>query len=378
VFSGDNTTVRFGRGAAQIGDIDHDGREDIAIAATGAQPKIFIYKGRANWPLTMGPTDADYVITPDNSYNGSSLGVVMARLGDFNGDGVDDFVVGASGFTVGGSFGVGRVLIVLGSSSFGSITLPDTTNTITITGDSSLSLPLFGAGVVGLGHFYSVSAGTTLVVSAPGTAATNSNSGRVYAFHGQAGSGGTIALSSADHVFTGPAGNATIGAVLSNLGTLIDGSPSLGTGQPLDVATSPGTTGSGYVFSGTSASGPFASRVMFIRSTGGRTGDALFGGGVSGRNASYSLLGDAQPDFGLVSQSGSSFVLVDGNVVAGMGAGPTDASTVATATVKVPTGWVNTGVGEAQLFPDLNGDGYSDFALGSAINAVPGSLAVYW
>jgi hypothetical protein len=46
--------------------------------------------------------------------------------------------------------------------------------------------------------------------------------------------------------------------------------------------------------------------------------------------------------------------------------------------VKLPAGWVNTGPAQGQLFPDVNGDGYPDFGLGSAILAVPGSVAVYW
>ncbi len=99
---------------------------------------------------------------------------------------------------------------------------------------------------------------------------------------------------------------------------------------------------------------------------------------MSGRNASYSLLGDSRPDLVLVPQTGPTIQIVDGNVVAGLGAGPTDAAGVATATIPEPSGWANTGPGQGSLIPDVNGDGYPDFAIGSAINAVPGSVAVYW
>jgi hypothetical protein len=378
LFTGDDTTSSFGRSVAQIGDIDHDGREDIALASTGSQPpRIFIYKGRVNWPMAMGTADADYVIAGDSTYDGSSFGSSMARLGDFNGDGVDDFAAGAPGFTV-GAFGVGRVVVVLGKTSFGGITLPDPTNTIIITGDSSLTFPVFGTVVLGLGHFYSVSTGTTLVVSAPGAAGRDSSSGRLFAFHGQAGSGGSIPLSSADNTFTGPAGNVGMGSNMANLGPMINGLPSLGTGQPSDAGTSPNAVGSAYLFSGNSGTGPFANRVMLLRPGAGKPGQAIFGGGISGRSAAFSILGDSRPDFGFISQTFSTLLILDGNVVGGLGAGPTDASMLAAATIKLPSGWINSGPGQGQLFPDVNGDGYPDFAVGSAVLTVPGSLAVYW
>src|SRR6185437_13068500 len=104
----------------------------------------FIYKGRTSWPLTtLGPANADYVIATDATYAGSTFGISMARLGDFNGDGVDDFAIGASGFKNGAS-GVGRVVIVLGKAGFAGISLPDTSNSIVIDGDTSLTRPLFG------------------------------------------------------------------------------------------------------------------------------------------------------------------------------------------------------------------------------------------
>ena len=46
----------------------------------------------------MSNLDANYVITVDATYDGSILGAIIARLGDFNGDGVDDFALGATVF----------------------------------------------------------------------------------------------------------------------------------------------------------------------------------------------------------------------------------------------------------------------------------------
>jgi hypothetical protein len=85
------------------------------------------HKGRAAWPATLTNADASYVITPDASYtNGVLFGGSIARLGDFNGDGADDCAIGVPQYAA----TIGRVVIVLGKTGFGSITLPDAANTI--------------------------------------------------------------------------------------------------------------------------------------------------------------------------------------------------------------------------------------------------------
>ena len=122
------------------------------------------------------------MISTDASYASSFFGFSMARLGDFTGDGVDDFAIGARSY---GGTGVGRVVIIPGKlTGFGSVALPDTTNAIIIDGDSTMSRPFFGYSVLGLGHFYSVSSGTTLIVSAAGssTAAASGSQGHVTHF----------------------------------------------------------------------------------------------------------------------------------------------------------------------------------------------------
>src|SRR5262249_34261507 len=154
---------------------------------------IYVFKGRTTWPPTLdAATQKDFLITGGTGYTGSLLGFSMVRLGDFTGDGVDDFAIGAPAFGT----AVGQVVIVKGKTGGlpATITLPDTTNTITIGGDSTLGRPLFGYRVTGLGHFYSTST-TTLVASAPGQNSNATvNMGHVYAFHGQVGTVGVIAL----------------------------------------------------------------------------------------------------------------------------------------------------------------------------------------
>ena len=378
VFSGDATTKAFGRAVAQIGDIDNDGLEDIAIADRSTPQRIFIFKGRHTWPMTMTISNADYVISPDPTdtrYSNSLFGMSLARLGDFNGDGIDDFAIGAPQFN--GTFG--RVVIVLGKSGFGSVTLPDAVNTITIDADPTGTTHFLGYRVMGLGHFYSVNSGTTLVTSAPGTTVSGSDGseGRVYAFHGQTGSSGAISIASADNVTVGPGPNARIGLVLASLGHLVNSLPSPGTGNTVDAQSVAGSSGTVFALSGTAAAGPFMKNTIFTQSGATGTGAVVIGGSISGRDAAYSFIGDIKPDIIVVSQTANDFDIVDGNAVPGLSS-PVDSEMAAQTKVAVPSGWGSTGEAEGGLAPDLNGDGHSDFAIANTFGAVPGKIAVYW
>jgi hypothetical protein len=373
-FSGDaTTTASFGRGVAFIGDIDDDGFEDLAVSDRGTSAHIYIYKGRQVWPATLSNTEANYVITVDATYDNSIFGAAMARLGDFNGDGVDDFAIGATQF--GGTGLPGRAVIVLGKVGFAGFALPNAANTIVIDGDPAVTTPMFGYRLVGLGHFYA-GTGTTLVVSAPGNStAASGNEGRLYAFHGQTGSSGAISSATANHILVGPAGNNRIGAALANLGPMVNTLPSLGSGNPVDRVSTP--NGSDFVLSGSSASGPFASKIVASQPTGGLSGMAIIGGGISGRDEVFSLIGDATPDLVMLSRDSPSFQIVDGRTIRSTPS-PIDTTAKASVIVTLPGDWTTTGEAEGTLLPDIDGDGYPDFAIGNAIGSVAGKVIAYW
>jgi hypothetical protein len=372
-FSGANTT--FGATIRAIGDIDGDGRTDLAISDTTGV-RALVFKGRATWPATLTDAQADYVISTDASWAASAFGTAIAPLGDFDGDGAADFAIGAPGF---GSLS-GRVAVIYGRTGFTSFMLPDATRSLEIASDSTLNRPQLGLALVGLGHFYTVTTGTTIVISAPGlgsATSTSSNEGRLYAFHGR-GPGAPIAVTTADHVLTGPGKGARIGQTLVNVGPVVNATPSLGAGNSVDTLSVPGTNGSAFVLSGAATTGPFASRLIFFQQGANGVGQVIFGGGFSGQDAFVSIIGDGKPDVALTSlQLAGSLDIVDGSKITGI-TSPADTISAGDVHVPLPAGWSATAAGVGNLIRDINGDGYPDFALGDQFGVVPGRVAVFW
>jgi hypothetical protein len=364
----------FGRMVRHIGDIDRDGLQDLAIGDPNGQ-RVLIYRGRVTWPIALADTDADYVINTDATWAGSGFGVSMAPLGDFDGDGTDDFVIGAQVYNA----RVGRAAVIYGRSGFTTFSLPNTTRSLEIGGDPSLVQSSFGSKVVGLGHFFSVTVGTTMIVAAPGignSSSASSNEGRLYSFHGR-GPGAAIDVTAADNIRVGPAKGAKIGATLFNLGPVVNTLPSLGAGNTGDTTTVPGANGNGFVLSGTAASGPFATLLAVFQSGSASVGQVMFGGGLSGRDTTLSLIGGAEPDLALTGATSTTLDILDGSRVPALSS-PSDTKVAGDVHVPLPVGWLGTASGIGNLTRDINGDGFPDFALGDQFGTVPGRVAVFW
>ena len=367
------TNVGFGSTVRQIGDIDGDGMPDIAIADRPTGLQVFIYKGRVTWPMTLTDAQADYVITTDATYAASQFGSAIEGLGDFNGDGVADFAISAPLY----NSRVGRVLVVDGRTGFTSFTAPSTTRALEIGADPVLARTQLGVGLAGLGHFYSVTTGTTLAVSAPGLPVQPSdNAGRIYAFHGRA-PGAAIAVTSADNTVVGSAAGALIGNQLANLGHLTSAVSSLGSSNLSDAVSVAGTTGTAFILSGTATTGPVASSVVVYETGTTLPGQTLFGGGFSGTDSVVSLIGNATADFAISGQVGGTLDIVDGSKLSSL-TSPINTTTAADVHVPMPSGWGGTIGGARNLIKDINGDGYPDFALGDVFGTVPGRVAVFW
>jgi hypothetical protein len=363
--------------------VNADSYEDFAIgSAFDGSGKVYVYYGRSKEEWEAKPiltvSDAACIISTDDSFaNTSGLGFSIARLGDFSGDGVDDFAVGAFGYD---SYN-GLVAVVLGKNQATEgglpdrITLPTAFGTDAIRLDGDTSAAQFGYHLIGLGNFYAGDNARSLVVSAP---RYNTNAGMMLAYRGTSSS--LLTTDNAAHSVTGASGDflgfANVVA-MGNLGPL--NQPAIG----VTLSASPSRVD---VWSGVYGNGPFAGRASFTSSTvtNSRFGRAVVGGGVSGRTESYSFVGPkgGRADVAISARpSGSTprLYLLDGDKI-------TIPSSVVIGTTAPDVDVVLKGsyadfARIVTVIPDIDGDGYADIIAaetdyGAADSAISGHVLV--
>lgn len=266
-FTGVNGTDDFGYRVSSVGDFNKDGFSDVMVGApiinagSGAnQGQAYLFLGGAVLPANIGAGAANMTVTGEGGNN--YLGYAVSEVGDFNGDGFSDAVIGAWGWN---NTSTGRSYII-----FGSATPPPAVAAVAsdviytgITGGDIYSRSVAHAGDFNGDGF------SDMVTGAHGL---GGNQGNGYIFLGSASPPSPLSASAADTIFTGEVGTGRFGISISSPGDFNgDGFTDVIIGAD---DGGPGTEGRAYIFNG-SATPPatVAAGVANATLTGITTGD---------------------------------------------------------------------------------------------------------
>jgi hypothetical protein len=350
----------FGTSFSTLGDARNDGGADFAIGVpwllngSGTSGSVYVYNGIAGG-FFVGPQ------VLDSPQLGNAFGYSVAGVGDVNGDGRGDLLVGAPYHQSGGHAYCGKAFLYLGTptgyqslSSWQFETLED---------GAEVGWQVAGAGDVNKDGY------DDWLVGAPYHGNGETNEGAAYLFYGSAG-----ALS-ATPAWTQESNrmNAFFGYALAGAGDVnADGYGDIVIGAPGDEnpATKSPAEGAVWLFAG---AGGLPSHVP-ARKFYGQQFEAALGASVA---PAGDVDGDGYADFLAGAPYFSNDQSVEGIVRMYFGAGalPLVGSLPALIESTIPNAGFGSSVGSAG---DVNGDGYPDFMVGSnSVPQVDGAGAAY-
>ena len=244
---------KFGSAVSGAGDVNGDGRDDFIVGSPKADPPGKNNAGRA---YVFSGTDGSLLHQKDGGAASDQFGISVSGVGDADGDGKGDFIVGANFADPGGVSLAGSAYIYSGANGL---------LLYQKTGDAAQDL--FGAAVSAAGDVNGDALGD-FIVGAWGANVPLSNAGSAYVFSGADGS--------LLYQKTGDAVGANFGLSVSAAGDVDrDGRGDFIVGaQGTDPSAGLTDAGSAYVFSG-------ADGRLLYRKDGAAAGDR-FGFSVGG------------------------------------------------------------------------------------------------
>ncbi len=347
---------RFGHAVARIGDVNNDGTADWAVGAPGSNAagaeagRAYVFYGGPNPSAT-----ADVVI--DGAVGGDQFGYAISAAGDFNGDGYDDFIVGAP-YSDLRAQNAGAAYVIYGSNSGPSTDLADAT---VFTGQ--IADDNFGWSVSDAGNFL----GGPEVCVAVGAPLNNTHggidAGAVYVFEGRtAGADPDTTIDFAAGIGSTAKANSSFGFCVREVGSFDgDGYSDLAVGAPL--CDQSGTdAGRVEIFRGGTSPSGTAYRYVNGASGGDELGYSLARvHDVTGSSLDDVLLGAPYQD-GTAAAAGRAYLFAGGSASEATAANLTE----------IPVTPLQAGTAADDNFGyavaaagDFDGDGFMDYAVGA-------------
>ncbi len=190
VFTGTNSLDQFGYAVSTAGDVNGDGYGDVIIGspffddvAITDEGNAFVYFGSATGlgiSANSTPNDANQ--------SGCNFGLSVACAGDVNGDGFSDLIIGAPGYDDGANSNEGRSFIYHGNIVYiGSTIFQNeiTTAQVTLTGDNQ-TFQSFGCSVSSAGDINADGYDDVIIGESDFDNGANTNEGRAFVFYGSA------------------------------------------------------------------------------------------------------------------------------------------------------------------------------------------------
>ncbi len=324
IFNGLGINNYFGYSVASAGDVNGDGYDDIIVGAYGYNSftgRAYLYYGG----LIMN-TVADMVFTGEESDN--SFGLSVSTAGDVNGDGFDDVIVGAAGY----SLLKGRAYIYFGGAVMNNTA--DLVMTGAATGD------LFGISVRSAGDVNG-DGYSDVIIGANRSYSSWTGGANIYF-------GGSSMNNIADVILVGEAAYNLFGFSVSSAGDVN------GDGYSDVIVAAYGyssNTGKAYIYFGGTAMNNTADLTMS-----GETIDSYYGSSVS-------YAGDVNGDgFSDVIVGASGYASYFGKAYIYFGGTSMNNIEDVTMTGEAATNYFGESVSSAG---DVNGDGYSDVIIGA-------------